>query len=283
MKLRTWSFLLWLELVGCTFFGWAQSPSKTWMPIELKDEYLVLAKGSIGSVNNLTFLVDTGTSRTLIDARIAKQLRLIGVDDKLTAFDRDVEVSLVILPNLQLGAIHAVSPRVIATDLSGVAKRFGFHVDAVIGMDILHLGSFSIDYDSKRIWFGASESVDSALSLESGIEPYLIMKARIDDVPVTLMIDTGCEGILLFANRLPDGLRKGPLQITRLLTVAGESPLMQSGSGTLSAGTISGHQVRFHIVGTGSNDMGFDGVVGVRALRASRIYFNFDRMTVTWR
>src|SRR5579864_7844268 len=112
MKLRTWSFLLWLELVGCTaLFGWDQSSRTTWMPIELKDGYLVLAKGSIGSLNNLTFLVDTGTSRTLMDARIAKQLRLTGVASKLTAFDRDVAVELVILPDLQLGAIHAESPR----------------------------------------------------------------------------------------------------------------------------------------------------------------------------
>jgi predicted aspartyl protease len=284
MKLRTWSFLLWLELVGCTaLFGWDQSSRTTWMPIELKDGYLVLAKGSIGSLNNLTFLVDTGTSRTLMDARIAKQLRLTGVANKLTAFDRDVAVELVILPDLQLGAIHAESPRVIATDLSGVAQRFGLHVDAVIGVDILHLGSFSIDYDSRRIWFGASEPMASTLPLERGSEPYLIIKARLGDLPVTLMIDTGFDGVLLFANRLPDGLKKGYSQVSRVLTVAGEAPLTQSGSGTVAAGTSPAHKVRFHIVGTGRNDMGFDGILGVRAIHASLIDFNFERMTVSWR
>jgi hypothetical protein len=41
--------------------------------------YLAIAKGSIGSLVNLTFLLDTGTYRTLIDSRIAKQLQLTGV------------------------------------------------------------------------------------------------------------------------------------------------------------------------------------------------------------
>src|SRR5207247_1811466 len=149
-------------LVACTVLtGWAQSSSPTWLPIELKDGYLVIVKGSIGGLSNLTFVVDTGTSRTLMDAPIATQLRLTGAAHKLTAFDREVEVKLVILPDLQLGVIHAESPRVIATDLSGTAERLGIHVDAIVGIDILRLSSFSIDYDSRRLWFGGGEPMPS--------------------------------------------------------------------------------------------------------------------------
>jgi hypothetical protein len=38
--------------------------------------------------------------------------------------------------------------------------------------------------------------------------------------------------------------------------------------------------VKFRVIATGNNDMGYDGIVGVNALQASRIQFNFDRMTV---
>src|SRR5215470_8572909 len=126
MKVRTRSFLLLLELVGFAVqVGWAQSPSEMWIPIKLKDGFLVIANGSVGSLGNLTFLIDTGTSRTLMDSRIIKQLELTGVADKLTAFDREVDAKRVTLPDLHLGGIHAESPQVIATDLSGVAQRFG--------------------------------------------------------------------------------------------------------------------------------------------------------------
>src|SRR6185437_8475085 len=67
---------------GCV----AQDPGPTSIPVKLKDGYLVVAKGSIGPLNDLTFLLDTGTSRTLIDSHIAKQLQLQGPGHKLTVF-----------------------------------------------------------------------------------------------------------------------------------------------------------------------------------------------------
>ena len=283
MKLGTWTVLLWLELVGLTALtAWAQGPGPTSIPIRLKDGYLVVAKGSVGSLDNLTFLVDTGTSRTLIDSRIAKQLQLAAVAHSLTVFDHEVEVKLVELPDLRLGAIHALSPGVIAMDLSGIARRFGLHADAIVGMDILRLSSFSIDYQSGRIWFGDSEPMASALALENS-QPYLIVKARIDDLPVSLMIDTGCKGVVLFANRLPEKLKKVYFPASRALTVGGEAPLAEIGSGNLGVATSPTQKVTLQIVSTGNNDMGYDGIVGVRALHASRIRFNFEQMTVSWR
>src|SRR4029077_19719434 len=87
-------------------------------------------------------------------------------------------------------------------------------------------------------------------------QPYLIVKAKLDDVPLTLMIDTGCEDVVLFANRLPTELKKAYLQISQaLLTVAGEAPITQIRSGKLWVGTFPAHKVRFQIIATGSNDM----------------------------
>jgi hypothetical protein len=99
------------------------------------------------------------------------------------------------------------------------------------------------------------------------------------------MIDTGCEGVVLFANRFPEGLRKraAPLQSSRALMVSGEAPLTRMISGKLGIGIVPGHEMTFRVIATGSNDMGYDGIVGVRALHASRIRFNFEQRTVSWR
>jgi hypothetical protein len=139
-----------------------------------------------------------------------------------------------------------------------------------------------IDYRSKRIWFGDSEPMATALPLEPS-RPYPILKATIDGFPVTLMIDTGCEGVVLFANRFPKGLKKDYFQASRAVTVAGESPLIQIGSGKLAVGTAPAHSVALRIIATGTNNMGYDGIVGVRALHASRMQFNYERMTVNLR
>jgi predicted aspartyl protease len=283
MKLGTWTILLWLRLAGMTVLAaWAQDPGPTSIPVKLKDGYLVVAKGSIGPLNDLTFLLDTGTSRTLIDSHIAKQLQLQGPGHKLTVFDHEVEAQLVVLPDVRLGAIHALSPHVIVTNLSSVAQNFGLHADAVLGMDILHLGTFSIDYKSGRIWFGDSEPMASVVPLEDG-QPYMILKARIDDFSVSLMIDTGCDDVVLFANRVPKGLKRGYFTESRALTFTEKAAPTQIGFGYLAVATSPAHKVKLKIISTGGNDMGYDGIVGVRALRASRIRFNFGEMTVSWK
>jgi Aspartyl protease len=282
MKLRICSFSI--AFVGLTaLFGWAQKPGAVSVPFQLKDGYLVLAKGSIGGLNNLTFLLDTGTSRTMVDARIAKRLHLAGGAHKLIVFEQEVNVGLVVLPDLHLGAIHAESPPSIAMDLSGIAQRLGLSADAIIGMDILRLGSFGIDYKSKRIWFGPGERAASDARAALNSRLYLIVNATIDDFPIRLMIDTGCEDGMLFANRLPRGLKTDYSQIAQGLTVAGESPLTNIVSAKLAVGTSPAHKTTFHIVKTGSNDMGYEGILGARALHASRIDFNFEQMTVSWR
>jgi hypothetical protein len=57
----------------------------------------------------------------------------------------------------------------------------------------------------------------------------------------------------------------------------------QIGFGNLGVATSPAHKVKLKIISTGRNDMGYDGIVGVRALRASHIRFNFGEMTVSWK
>jgi hypothetical protein len=108
------------------------------------------------------------------------------------------------------------------------------------------------------------------------------LKARVDDFPVSLMIDNGCDDVVLFANRVPKGLKTGYFTESRVLTFTERAAPSQVGFGNLAVATSPAHKVKLKIISTGSNDMGYDGIVGVRALRASRIWFNFREMTVGW-
>src|SRR5215472_17814717 len=46
------------------------------IPFELQNGYLIVVRGSIGKLKNLSFVVDTGSSRTIVDERIARKLHL---------------------------------------------------------------------------------------------------------------------------------------------------------------------------------------------------------------
>jgi hypothetical protein len=87
------------------------------------------------------------------------------------------------------------------------------------------------------------------------------------------MIDTGCDDVVLFANRVPKGLKKGYFTESRALTFTEKAAPTQIGFGNLAVATSPARKVKLKIISTGSNDTGYDGIVGVRAIRASRIRF----------
>ena len=48
------------------------------VPFELQQGHLILVKGSIGNSGDLTFLIDTGATTTLVNRPIAKKMKLAG-------------------------------------------------------------------------------------------------------------------------------------------------------------------------------------------------------------
>jgi predicted aspartyl protease len=82
--------------------------------------YLMVAKGSVGSLKGLHFLLDTGTSTTLIDPRIARKLKLEGEpeDVNIIFFDGKMHAEHVHVPSIEFGTIRQNNFRVLVQDLS---------------------------------------------------------------------------------------------------------------------------------------------------------------------
>jgi predicted aspartyl protease len=262
----------------------AQDAPAARIHVELRKGFVIAAKGSVGKLNNLVFIVDTGTSRTIVNARIAKQLQLKGAPRKLMIFDHDVDAELVELPSMQLGPIYAESLKVLAMDLSDVAQRFGIQADAIVGMDILRRRSFTIDYKSKQISFGAEETLRYSAQLEDQAAPYLAVEARINGRLVPLMVDTGFDGIVLFSDHLPKEERRPLVETERSASgAAGQVSLRQAIVAELKIGDSRAHKIRPLVVETGGRAMGaFDGILGARALQMSSIRFDYECKTLSW-
>ena len=59
-------------------------------PFELHQRHLVVIEGSIGPLNGLNLLIDTGTIPSMVDTRIARKLRLHAESSMLVAFGQQV-------------------------------------------------------------------------------------------------------------------------------------------------------------------------------------------------
>ncbi len=130
------------------------------LPIRVYWGYLVIVEGSIGDVHKLNFLVDTGAYPSVVDQKIAHDLKLAEQPERVNLWNKSVQARQVVLPSLSLGPVRVESIPVLAEDLSFLQKALGFKVDAIVGLDVLRKSSFTINYKAKEILFGAPGEPD---------------------------------------------------------------------------------------------------------------------------
>src|SRR5204863_4026600 len=111
--------------------SFAQAPVK--LPIRLYWAYLAVVEVSIGNVQKLNFLVDTGAYPSVVDRKIAHNLGLAEQPGRVNLSNKSVQTRLVVLPSLVLGRIHAESRPVLTQDLSSCQNAPGHTVDASVG------------------------------------------------------------------------------------------------------------------------------------------------------
>jgi hypothetical protein len=171
------------------------------LPIQPYEDYLVVVEGSIGDLEKLAFIIDTGAYPSVIDQKIAIALGLKERDGEVLMVNGSVQTKLATLPLVAVGPVRVEDVPVRVQDLSSLGKTLARRIDAVIGLDVLGANSFSIDYRRKRLRFGSVRRTRSSVSFETG-KSVVIVEARLDDHPVRLLVDTGTSVLVLFQSHL---------------------------------------------------------------------------------
>ena len=148
-----------LMLVAFTGWGFASTPRAhvaSTVPLEIlkarDGETLALARVIIHG-RAFPFLVDTGSSKTLVDEALARtlHLKMVGKPIKVTGVGCSEAASKVRLSSWSIGGQSL--PKIVATDsvIAGAdGKAFG-----LLGSDVLsHFGTISIDYQHGVLTLG---------------------------------------------------------------------------------------------------------------------------------
>jgi predicted aspartyl protease len=249
------------------------------LKFRLRDGFAVIVQGSIGQLDGLNLLVDTGSVPSMVDDRLARKLCLEIRDEETVVFDRKAGVVSAILPNVRVGPIF--TGRVLASvgDLSYLGDPT---IDAIIGLDVLIRSSFSIDYGHRVLTFGPIAPDDSSLQLDL-IPPVLTVKVSFEGHPFRLLVDTGSRHVVLFEQRLRGRLPSLRVRGDKLLYhLVGTSrlqrvvlPRLEAGSRTITGleGLLSNSDVDFY-------PSAIDGILGVRSIASRRVDFDFERNRV---
>ena len=263
-----------LSLPGADRDAAPDSVTPACLPFELREQFQVVVPGSIGSIDRLKLLVDTGSIPSMIDRRIARKLGLAVGSSETVAFGDRSRVHLVTLPSVVLGPMRAHKILAHVGDLS-----FLHGIDAIIGVDVLLQSSFRIDYAARAMSFGPVIARGPSLPLEV-TPPFLTVNLTFAGRPFRLLVDTGSRRLMLFQRRVRDRLPVMNVDGERVIYHASGAtrfhcvtlPDLNAGGfpiarieGLLSDAPVDGYPA------------GIDGVLGVRALASRLAEFDFER------
>jgi len=258
----------------------AVPPSRvaTKMPFELVSNFLVVVKGQAWNVEGLRFILDTGSSNTWVDQKVADRLQLPRTPGKVMNFDREIPVEWAEIPMLQVGPIRAEGLRVAVKKL-GEYSEFAAGVDGIIGLDVLSkTKKIFINYERQEISFELGEASNGSMPPRC-----FIVQLAVQGLPVRLALDTGFQGILLYRDHLRKGLRELRTEGAEVNMTMGR---LQATRVKLPGVRIFGSesvQTVFLIEGPSSKEMsGLDGCLGLASLHARLIEFDFAAKELRW-
>src|SRR6476661_3154314 len=74
---------------------------------ELVSGYLVVVDGSIGELHGLKFVLDTGSTHSVVNSKLADRLELRRLTGRVFNIDKMVETEWAAIPEMEIGPIRA--------------------------------------------------------------------------------------------------------------------------------------------------------------------------------
>jgi predicted aspartyl protease len=168
------------------------------LSFDLYRGYLMVARGSAGTLSGLTFIVDTGTSSSVLEPQLAAKLHLERRATSIVFLGGTVKAERAVVPSVDLGPMHTENVSVLIEDLYFLQKTLPIRVHGIIGLDVLGQSAFVIDYAARQIHFGPLPALPDAIPLHmTGGLP--IIDAEVNDLPAHLLLDTGAVSLFLFS------------------------------------------------------------------------------------
>ena len=263
-------------------YNFSESASTSELPFRLSSGYLIEVEGRIGSQTNLKFILDTGATISIVDERIAEKLKLKRQPADSFNFDRKLKWESATFPEVQFGPTHAANVVMLVGHLASYSE-FAKNADAVIGMDLLKLSNVTIDFGAGKLIFHPAAQ-KSKLGAEDPMAECLMVELQVQGRSIHLIVDTGLADILLFEERLRKhvpGLRTAGS--IKNVTMGGRVQAKQATLPDVLFGKTNRDVSVLFVPAPAANILpGIDGIVGIAALKARRVHFDFPGKTLSW-
>ena len=252
------------------------------VPFTVQDGYLIVVEVRIKGQRLARFALDTGATHSILRPALAQGLAQAPRPVRIVNLDRVLTQNMVEVTDFQLGPIRIPHLPVMINDLDYL-RETSPALDGMIGLDVLRLRSFTIDFARRKITFGTPQSLRSSAVMEIN-ESYLAVEVRMVNRPVLLLVDSGVRTILLYRDRMAERLPN--VKIERQIGGASLSGSASLDVVTLPPVQLNKTELEQRAVLLRNSPAGFlpgvDGYLSLTSLRARRISFDFERYLLGW-
>lgn len=249
------------------------------IPFELNG-HLIVVRGSIDNLEDLKLVIDTGSTYTVIQTRLARRLGLEGEEGEAIAFGRTVTVERAVVGNLRIGPLNLEDVPVRVARLPSFCS---VAIDGLVGLDVLRHSNWILDFETCLLSVGRTKLPKDSQAFYPAL-PYLQARLSVGGNKIGLMLDTGVDQFLLFEQKARGRV---PMNLTRdarnIRHVGGRARLKEVFLKNVSMG-----QTRWKTLGcylTPTSSKGYEGAVGILgplSLGMKRLYLDFDHSRVGW-
>jgi hypothetical protein len=192
-------------------------------PFDLLEDGSIVVPVTIGGTGPYRFVLDTGSSRTVISTRLWKTLRLPVIAKTLMVTPAGRDFAYVVrLKDFAVAGRPgaAISAAVMPSDRYAAGQQ----VDGLIGQDVLAAVVYTIDYEQRAVRWHAPEDALPGRRLPLNIRNNRLLVSLEqhagDATPLSLVPDSGSDTLVLFAHA-QDKLRMTLLDIGMISSLSG--------------------------------------------------------------
>jgi hypothetical protein len=252
------------------------------VPFTVQDGYLIVVEVRIEGQHRMRFALDTGATHSVVRSELAKGLASAPRPVHIVNLDRVLTQNMVEVTDFQLGPIRMPRIPMMINDLNYL-RETAPGLDGMIGLDVLRLRSFGIDFGRRKITFGTPRMLRSRACMEMD-QSYLAVEVRMMNRPVRLVVDSGVRTILLYRDRMGERLPNVNIeQQVRGASLGGSTSLDVV---TLPSVLLNKTELEPRAVLLRNSPVGFlprvDGYLSLSSLRARRISFDFEKNLLSW-
>jgi hypothetical protein len=161
----------------------------------------VIVPVTVGALRDLHFLLDTGSTRSVVSEAVARQLALPAAARTEVVTSGGASLAIVVaLPSICLATLCVDDALAIVS--AKEALRIGSRqLDGILGGDVLGRGDFTIDYTRRRFeWGGGADARRSDDRLRSLVEDgrAIVTAPQRGGLPLRLVADSGADLFVFF-------------------------------------------------------------------------------------